>query len=608
MLPPNMFSMFQFILSPLGKIYGLIMSFRRQSMKMSSSRYSAPVPTVSVGNIAWGGTGKTPVVEFLTGLILKERKLPVILTRGYGARPPYTPLLVSPGHTAYDVGDEPLMLSKSQPYCAIIVDPNRSRGAEHAVENLKPNIFILDDGFQHIHMDRELDLVLITPSDLQDGWNKVMPSGKWREGESALTDADAFIIKTKREDWDAIKALYELKFPRNKKPLFAYAFEPLGLVTSLDDFSLYPASVLADSPYAFVTGIGHPIQAKNSVVQLMGREPTTAQYYPDHHAFTKEEAEALKNLNMPIICTHKDVVKLQEFDIPNLWYVKSQAFFGASYGTGKSFPGWFNLWWDKQKETNKTKEKLGLTYTENATYTGSESAWGENLVLSPSPELPTLPQGWGPVDPDGSINQDNIDYGVILDEFKNKEHDENTENSQAEGDEVENLEQENFQINNLPAEIQPELQQESEISTESENAAISDVEAQTQIEKIKQNNPPTYNAFVTKPKQGENEAPVIGQQGIQEVAQQATLSQNHEAPKKPPVKVKGTDEVISEPIKPLPNSPTSIVPKKSNAPVVHNTPTEAPQAPTTSKNTSKQEAEPVYEEGTSILQGPSKHE
>ncbi len=384
------------LLRPLSFTYSFAMKLRRLLFKKGLlNQLKQNIPTISVGNISWGGTGKTPLVEFLGAWALDKKIKPIILTRGYGGKPSYTPLVVNPAHKAKEVGDEPLMLADSLPLAPVVVDPQRKKSMKYCMEKMSPSLFILDDGFQHLYVDRHLDLVLLNYNDLQSGFNKVIPEGTWREPASALKNADAFIIKTKMNDWDELCKCFDKSMEKYKKPFFGFSMQVLGLVPSVGQFNIYPPQVLKDSPYAFVTGIGSPSQAYKSVIDFMGRPPSFEKFYPDHHDFSLKDGLSLVKLGMPIICTHKDAVKLKSVNVTNLWYIKSRVCFGASYGTDLSFNDWLDAWWKKQEDGVNT-DKTGMSFENDFLYEGDEESWGVNSLNLVMPNSYLLPAGWGP--------------------------------------------------------------------------------------------------------------------------------------------------------------------------------------------------------------------
>jgi tetraacyldisaccharide-1-P 4'-kinase len=161
-------------------------------------RRRLPVPVVCVGNLSVGGTGKTPMVRYLTEILQEAGYHPAILSRGYGAaRTPAKPLVVSDEHrllaTPEQAGDEPCLLAAALPGVPIIVHPNRYAAGRLALKRFTNDLLILDDGFQHDALERDLDLVLWDARD-RSRRMRVLPAGRMREPLSALRRAHAIII------------------------------------------------------------------------------------------------------------------------------------------------------------------------------------------------------------------------------------------------------------------------------------------------------------------------------------------------------------------------------------------------------------------------------
>ena len=174
------------LLTPVSLLYRRILAARRAKWENEGSPAFRPAcQYVSVGNIAWGGTGKTPVVDWLLGWSEARGLRAVVLSRGYKAQPPELPLHVSPSRTPGEAGDEPLMLALEHPSAAVMVDPDRRRSGRWAEERLSPDLFVLDDGFQHVKVRRDLDIVLLRPDDLGDGWGRDPRRGMARRPGSA---------------------------------------------------------------------------------------------------------------------------------------------------------------------------------------------------------------------------------------------------------------------------------------------------------------------------------------------------------------------------------------------------------------------------------------
>lgn len=158
-------------------------------------------PVISVGNLSLGGTGKTPVVSWVARELAAAGERPAILSRGY-ARPVFREgvVVVSDGERVLagfdESGDEPLMLARELPGCAVLVSTDRYVAGALAERQLGCTVHVLDDGFQHLQLARDLDLVVIRLEDLHD---RVMPFGRLREPVTALAHADAILVSGEHE-------------------------------------------------------------------------------------------------------------------------------------------------------------------------------------------------------------------------------------------------------------------------------------------------------------------------------------------------------------------------------------------------------------------------
>lgn len=157
--------------------------------------YRPPVPVISVGNITVGGTGKTPcVIELVRWIAFREPRLAqpnaiAVLSRGYG-RKERELVVVEPGMDYARSGDEPLLIKRAVPHAAVVVHADRSRAARFAVETLGAKLLILDDGFQHRALARDLDLVVLDAA-APFGNGRLLPAGPLREAKRALNRAQA---------------------------------------------------------------------------------------------------------------------------------------------------------------------------------------------------------------------------------------------------------------------------------------------------------------------------------------------------------------------------------------------------------------------------------
>lgn len=351
------------ILGPLSLAYGsLAYAKRALTHRGTLKSASLPRPCVAVGNISWGGTGKTPVTDFLLTRAAQQGLRAAVLTRGYGAHPPHLPYPVQASSPPGECGDEPLMLKRSHPEADVVVDPVRLRGGLSLLAGGLPDFYILDDGFQHVAVRRDLDLVLLDIEDVlhdapgrnPSNWNRTIPRGSWREPERSLRDAGAFLIKAEPEDWPALVPSLKKRLAAFPRPVFAFRMAACGLAPVSDAARSLPGP---EGGYAFVSGIGAPGQAIRTASAFLGREPSARLDLPDHHDYTGEKAR-LEHLGLPLVCTAKDAVKLAELRLSApCWSLSVRAEFHASLsaeqiaGTADkdttpspSFDTWWSEW------------------------------------------------------------------------------------------------------------------------------------------------------------------------------------------------------------------------------------------------------------------------
>lgn len=246
-------------------------------------------PVVSVGNLSLGGSGKTPFVLLLGGL-LRERGVSFdILSRGYGRRTRGV-ALVDPAGTAPEFGDEPLLLARRL-RVPVIVAEDRYEGGISAEKKFGPQLHLLDDGFQHRSLARDFEIVLVTPEDVRD---RLLPSGRLREPVSSLRRADAVVL---------MGGASADTLPLDGKLVWRVRR------------GIAPAQV-PPRPVVFC-GIARP---QNFVAQLRtaGIDPAAEAFYRDHHAYSERDIRDLTDLRQRsradgFITTEKDAVNLGTF-------------------------------------------------------------------------------------------------------------------------------------------------------------------------------------------------------------------------------------------------------------------------------------------------------
>ena len=332
------------LLKPVGSLYSSLMSLRARLYLGGLKKSRKPKAfSVAVGNISWGGSGKTPLADWLLGWGKNRGLTTALLTRGYGGKSEERPLLVKPHSTPAQSGDEPLMLARSHPESYILADPRRSRALAWLEASTTANFIVLDDAMQHLAIGRDLNLVLLRAKDLTDEfWGKVIPAGEWREGPSALARASAFLLRMPPEAFAEAGELIKKRLAPYNKPIFSFDLCPAGL-TALGKPE-QPLKSLGGRAYALCTGVGSPEQVARSAEILLGAPPARLLAYPDHHKFTAADLKQMSKLRLPVVMTAKDAVKIEPLLLGGLemegYVLESRVIFGPVMLAGRDFESW----------------------------------------------------------------------------------------------------------------------------------------------------------------------------------------------------------------------------------------------------------------------------
>ncbi|MCX8118805.1 MAG: tetraacyldisaccharide 4'-kinase [Desulfobacterota bacterium] len=279
-----------------------------------------PKPVLSVGNITMGGTGKTPLVMALARG-LKERGIRVaILSRGY-RRKKRRASLVTDGREILlppdEAGDEPFLMAHTLKGIPVLVGKDRFQTGTLALEQFSVKGLLLDDGFQHLRLARDLDIVLVD-SQVGFGDGHLFPRGILREPLFHLKRASLFVL-TKAEDLEACRRLQrQLHQIHPGAPVFYSRFVPTGLVEP--DGTMAPLALLKGRKVLALSGIARP-EDFSSLIRRLGGEVVKERIFPDHHRYRLRDLtslrEEVKKLEL-IITTEKDWVKLKSFPIEPL--------------------------------------------------------------------------------------------------------------------------------------------------------------------------------------------------------------------------------------------------------------------------------------------------
>lgn len=347
------------LLLPLSWIFAFIARLRAFLFQKGMSKSHSPkLPCICVGNISWGGTGKSPLIDYLLKYFQAKNINCAVLTRGYGVKLEKYPFVLNKKtlenssllkNTA--LPDEPCMLLQKNPSSTIVIDPKRAESAK-LIEKEFPQIktLLMDDGFQHFALKRTLDFVLLDYDDLNPNspfakanWNTCIPLGSWREPESALHRASAFFLKCPPANWEHIKEHAHKKLSPYQKPLFIFSIKINALKPIFENIQKQTARPDITN-YALLAGIGNPLQFQKSAEKFIGFTCKKTIFLNDHANMETHLSEILE-LDMPILCTEKDVVKLKNYSElarKEIYYTKTAVEFYASCFTTEDFDTWFS--------------------------------------------------------------------------------------------------------------------------------------------------------------------------------------------------------------------------------------------------------------------------
>lgn len=269
--------------------------------------------TISVGNLTTGGTGKTPITAEIANYFSKKGDYPAILSRGYGGELQNKEVnVVSDGKninfTAKEAGDEPLWLAKHCPKTAVLTCASRVKAAKFAKNKLHCTKLILDDGYQHRKIDRDLN-ILVVDSEKQFSNGFVLPLGALREPVSEIKRADRIIVVNKNFNDKRAKSFARYLRKKYNIPSFVCSMLP-DKVYDIKNHS----DIEDNQPVIAFSAIGQPEQFYK---YLRNYDVMATKDFPDHHIYTKEDIENLRQLMKKydakyMITTEKDAVKLKE--------------------------------------------------------------------------------------------------------------------------------------------------------------------------------------------------------------------------------------------------------------------------------------------------------
>lgn len=294
-------------LTPASWLYGGVIRARNTAFDRGwLESYDLGLPTVSVGNLTVGGTGKTPIASWFAGRMVEHGARPAILLRGYG-------------------GDETLVHRALVPDAIVIADADRVRAARQAAQQ-GATALVLDDGFQHRRARRSADVVLLSAD--RHRQERLLPAGPWREPEGSLRRATHIVVTRKHSTQEEAVAVAERASRIAPAAAVAVAQLAADALVRVSTGKRLPVDAVAGRSVLSVSAVGDP-RAFAAQLGAVGAR-CIQRAFPDHHAFTEADAHRLARDATDTdfaVCTLKDAVKLESLwppSAPPLWYLSQR--------------------------------------------------------------------------------------------------------------------------------------------------------------------------------------------------------------------------------------------------------------------------------------------
>jgi tetraacyldisaccharide 4'-kinase len=319
------------VFSPVSFLWETLYRLRRFLFDVGffhKSKYSVPI--ISVGNLTLGGTGKTPMTLWLGHYLNEKKKKVMVLSRGYKGQLENDSGIIRSGGLIEKnpvwYGDEALVICRGLENASVVVGKKRAENLEHYFHEEQPDVVLLDDGHQHLKIDRKLNIVLFDSTLPLDRYH-APPLGYLREGMSALRDADIVIFgRVDIVDQKQLSKLQKLVRSHCEKqtPFASFYYAP----TSINDLYFKEVMTPADlrgKEVICITGIASP-QSFYELIAKEGGEVIEKFEFPDHHYYEAEEIERIikvaKERSAIILTTEKDIVKIRRVsNYKDIYYV-----------------------------------------------------------------------------------------------------------------------------------------------------------------------------------------------------------------------------------------------------------------------------------------------
>ncbi len=307
----------------LSKIYGSIIKRRNLNFDRNPSlSYKSRFPVISVGGIRAGGTGKTPLTMHIAQQLVSQQLNVAFLSRGYRRRSKEDQIVLPYEKANWElIGDEPAMLHGNIPQSFLAVSSSRTRSAQRLEQLAPPNtVLLLDDGFQHRNLKRDLDIVCLNETILSE---TLLPAGYLREPLESLNRAQALVLTGSKERLSALQevaSVIKTRFP-GIEVFVAVQIVDCWVNASTGQEQLEPP---LKEPVAFC-GIARPHRFFQ-LLDSQGVHPVKKMVFPDHHRFSRYDIESIHKLySHGLVTTEKDAFRLRNNNfVPEqkLWYLK----------------------------------------------------------------------------------------------------------------------------------------------------------------------------------------------------------------------------------------------------------------------------------------------
>jgi tetraacyldisaccharide 4'-kinase len=306
----------RYVLVPAAGLYS-------SAVKLRAALYSAGVfpvrrlnhPVISIGNLTVGGSGKTPLCAAVTAMLAQRGFKPAILTRGYGRQDGPRLVAIAPASQrdpdSRQVGDEPALLARAMPEIPVVVCADRYRGGRYAEEQFGVGIHILDDGFQHRALHREVDIVALDVTQpFFDEWT--LPAGRLREPVSNLRRAQIVILT--RSGGREIRSIESHLQAINPRLQIFRSQTVLQGFLDVRDNRFFSSDSLPRGPFLAFCGIGNPSAFFDDLARW-GLKIKSTFKFPDHHRYTQSELGKLvraarASSAAALVTTEKDLMNL----------------------------------------------------------------------------------------------------------------------------------------------------------------------------------------------------------------------------------------------------------------------------------------------------------